>query len=102
MVAVTFSPKSRQDLVDIGDYVARDSPANARRFLDKQAAQCHRIGNAPTGYTRRDDLAGGLRMAPMGRYVVFFRIVNDTVRIERVLHGSRNLPVVLRRTGDAP
>ena len=51
MAAVTFSPKSRQDLVDIGDYVAKDSPANARRFLDKLAAQCLRIGSAPTGYT---------------------------------------------------
>jgi toxin ParE1/3/4 len=102
MVAVTFSPKSRQDLLDIGDYIAHDSPANARRFLDKLVAQCKRIGNAPTGYAQRDDLAGGLRMAPMGRYVVFFRIIDDSVRIERVLHGSRNLPVVLRRPDDAP
>ena len=38
----------------------------------------------------------------MGRYVIFFRIVHDTVRIERILHGSRNLPVVLRRADDAP
>jgi plasmid stabilization system protein ParE len=31
----------------------------------------------------------------MGRYVIFFRVLDDTVRIERVLHGARNLPVVL-------
>ena len=50
MVAVTFSPKSRQDLLDIGDYIARDSSANAHRFLDKLVAQCKRIGNAPTAF----------------------------------------------------
>ena len=47
MAAVTFSPKSRQDLLDIGDYIAKDSRANARRFIGKLMEQCKRIGNAP-------------------------------------------------------
>lgn len=95
MASVTFSPKSRQDLLDIGDFIAKDSRANARRFVGKLMEQCQRIGNAPMGYTSRDDLAPGLRMAAIGRYVIFFRLIDNTVRIERVLHGARNLPVVL-------
>lgn len=95
MAAVTFSPKSRQDLLDIGDYIAKDSRANARRFVDKLIEQCKRIGNAPLGYVGREDLAPGLRMAALGRYVIFFRVIDGTVRIERVLHGARNLPAVL-------
>ena len=95
MAAVTFSPKSRQDLLDIGDYIAKDSRANARRFVGKLVEQCKRIGNAPLGYAGREDLAPGLRMAALGRYVVFFRMIDGAVRIERVLHGSRNLPAVL-------
>jgi toxin ParE1/3/4 len=91
MALVTFSPKSRQDLLDIGDYIAKDSRANARRFVGKLMAQCQRIGQSPLGYTSRDDLAPGLRMAPMGRYVIFFRVLGDVVRIERVLHGARDL-----------
>ncbi len=106
MVPVTFSPKSRQDLLDIGDYIAKDSLANARRFVGRLMEQCQRIGNTPLAYTGREDLAPGLRMAPMGRYVVFFRVIDDTVRIERVLHGARDLPAVLglgdRETPDAP
>lgn len=96
MAAVTFSPKSRQDLLDIGDYIARDSRANARRFVDKLMAQCKRIGNAPLGYAGREDLAPGLRMAASGRYVVLFRMMDGTVRIERVLHGARHLPAVFK------
>ena len=95
MAAVTFSPRSRLDLIDIGDSIAKDSRANARHFVGKLRKQCKQIGNAPLGYVGREDLSPGLRMAPLGRYVVFFRVIDGTVRIERVLHGARNLPEVL-------
>lgn len=101
MMPVTFSPKARQDLIGIGDHIALDSPANARRFVGKLMEQCQRIGKAPMGYVGRDDLAPGVRMAALGRYVIFFRVLGDAVRIERVLHGARNLPIVLR-TDDGP
>lgn len=91
---VAFSPKSRQDLLDIGDYIAKDSRADARRFIASLIEQCHRIGHAPLGHASREDIAPGLRMAALGRYVIFFRVLDGTVRIERVLHGARNLPVV--------
>ena len=97
MAVVTFSPKSRQDLLDIGDYIAKDSPTNARRFVAKLMDQCKQIGRAPLGHVSREDLATGLRMAALGRYVIFFRILDGMVRVERVLHGARNLPVVMGR-----
>jgi toxin ParE1/3/4 len=95
MASVTFSPKARQDLIDIGDYIARDSQANARRFVARLQGRCKQIGEAPLSYPSREDLAVGLRMAPLGRYVIFFRVLDGTVRIERVLQGARNLPAVL-------
>jgi toxin ParE1/3/4 len=97
MAKVTFSPKSRQDLLDIGDYIAQDSRDHARRFVGKLMEQCQRIGTSPMGYVGREDLAPGLRMAALGRYVIFFRVLDEMVRIERVLHGARSLPVVLER-----
>jgi toxin ParE1/3/4 len=95
MAAVVFSPKSRQDLLDIGDHIAKDSPANARQFVARLIDQCKRIGRAPLGYASREDLAPGLRMAALDRYVIFFRVVDGTVRVERVLHGARNLPMLV-------
>ena len=100
MAAVTFSPKSRQDLLDIGDYIAKDSRANARRFVGKLMEQCQRVGKAPLAYTGREDLAPGLRMAPMGRYVIFFRVLGDVVRVERVLHGARDILAVFGQGGE--
>lgn len=95
MAIVTFSPKSRQDLLDIGDYIAKDSRANARHFVAKLIEQCKKIGRAPLGYVSSEELAPGLRMAALDRHVIFFRVLDGVVRIERVLHGARNLPVVL-------
>ena len=54
------------------------------------------------GYPSREDLAPGLRMAALGAYVIFFRMIDDTVRIERVLQGARNLPVVFGIQEHAP
>ena len=91
---VKFSPKSRQDLLDLGGYIPEDSRASARRFVAKLIEQCQRIGPAPLGYVSREDLAPGLSMAALGSYVIFFRVLDGTVRIERVLHGARNLPML--------
>ncbi len=102
MARLTFSPKARQDLLDIGDYIARDSRAKARRFVGELMEQCWRIVHAPLGYASREDLAPGLRMAALDRYVIFFRILDDTIRIERVLHGARNLPAVFGKGDPTP
>ena len=97
MTQVTFSAKARQDLLEIGDYIAKDSRENARRFVGKLIEQCQRIAASPMGYVSREDLAPGLRMAALGRYVIFFRLIDRTVRVERVLHSARDLPGVLSR-----
>lgn len=96
---VTFSPRAREDLMEIGDYIAKDSRANALRFVSQLREQCVRIGRAPLGYASRADLAPGLRMAPLGNYVVFFRFRfrDGTVRIERVLHSARDLLAVFHK-----
>lgn len=102
MTPVAFSPRARQDLLDIGDYIAKDSLANARRFVAKLMEHCKRIGRAPMGYVSREDLAPGLCMAALDRYVIFFRVLDGGVRIERVLHGARNLPVIFGSSSTAP
>ncbi len=33
MISVSFSPKSRQDLVEIGDFIAKDSRAACERIV---------------------------------------------------------------------
>lgn len=89
-----ISPRAAADLDEIGEFIARDNPARAASFVAELEAKCRTIASSPEGYPARPDLAEGVRMAVHGRYLLFFRALDDSgaVRIERVLHGARDLP----------
>jgi toxin ParE1/3/4 len=95
LTPVRFSPRAAQDLREIGDWIAADNPRRALSFVAELRAHADRIANMPLSYPSRDDLGAGLRMAVHRPYLIFFRIETDHVRVERVVHGARNLPVVL-------
>jgi toxin ParE1/3/4 len=44
----------------------------------------------------RSELAVGLRMMPHANYLIFYRELDDHVRIERVLHGARDVGNLMR------
>jgi len=44
----------------------------------------------------RNEIKKELRIFPKASHVVFYRILKDTIRIVRVLHGSKDLPSFLR------
>jgi toxin ParE1/3/4 len=90
-VKLTISPRATLDLEEIGDYIARDNPSRAISFLRELEQQSQRITKRPTAFPVRDDLAAGIRMAVHGKYLIFFRVTDKTVRVERVIHGARNL-----------
>ncbi len=89
-----LSPRAAADLEDIAEYIARDNPERAATFIAELEAKCRAVAATPDTYPARPDLAPGLRMAVHGRYLVLFRELpgQDAVRVERVLHGARNLP----------
>ncbi len=92
-----LSPRAAADLDDIAEYIARDNPERAVTFVEELEAKCRAVAAAPETYPPRPDLASGLRVAVHGRYLVLFREFpgQNAVRVERVLHGARNLPRLL-------
>jgi toxin ParE1/3/4 len=91
MSPLRISPRAAADLDEIGDYIARDNPERAHTFVEELCAACERACNNPEAYPLRPDIAADVRMAVHGRYLIFFRVLLSEVRIERVLHGARNL-----------
>lgn len=91
MARLAFSPAAVRDIQQIGDYIAKDSVANAQKFVARIKAQCNQAANSPLSYPARNDLISGVRMAALGGYLIFFLVADDEVRIERVLHGARDL-----------
>jgi toxin ParE1/3/4 len=86
-----FSVVAARDLEDIGDYIARDNPERALSFVRKIQEQCRKITAYPEAAPLRPELGEGIRMVPFGRYLIFYTVHDDHVRIERILHGSRNI-----------
>jgi toxin ParE1/3/4 len=89
-----FSPRAAAELDEIAAYIARDNPARAATFIAELEAQCRAVARLPLSYPTRDDLAVAVRIAGFRRYLVLSREVPkaNAVRIERVVHGARNLP----------
>ena len=91
MSHVFTRPRAEADLVDIWRYIAQDSPANADRMLDRINGTLSRLATMPFMGQARFDLAPGLRMFPVGSYLLFFRPIQDGIEMIRVLHGKRNI-----------
>jgi plasmid stabilization system protein ParE len=53
------------------------------------------IAKQPSLYRLRPELGKDARLAVMGQYVILFRVRSSAVRIERVVHGSRDLLRIL-------
>jgi toxin ParE1/3/4 len=86
-----FSPLAEADLEEIGDYIARDNSTRAVTFIREVRELCHKITTTPEAFPLRSDLGENIRMVPFRRYLVFFTIGTDRVRIERILHGARDV-----------
>ncbi|WP_417691785.1 type II toxin-antitoxin system RelE/ParE family toxin [Roseibium sp.] len=91
MPRLVILPKARDDLREIGDYIARDNPGRALSFINEIEARLRQVAARPQSFPSRKDLHAGLRSARHGRYLIFFREVQNTVQIVRVLQGQRDL-----------
>jgi toxin ParE1/3/4 len=88
---VAFSPAAEDDLLEIAAYIAQDNPDRALSFLDELEAKCLSLSHAPGIGTMRPELGKGIRMLPHGRYLLFYRELAAMIRIERVMHGARDI-----------
>lgn len=88
---VTFSPAARDDLVELALYIAQDNPVRAASFVDELQDRCLALGKAPGIGTARPELGEGVSMLPHGRYLIFYRHTRTQVRVERVMHGARDI-----------
>ena len=83
------------DLAEITDFITLDNPERAFEFEEELIAKAHKIAQAPRGYVERPELKEGLRSCAYGAYTIFFTIDDEGIRIERILHGSRDLGPLL-------
>jgi toxin ParE1/3/4 len=87
-------PLARRDLSEIWEYIADDNETQADAFVDLIDRKFQELAHHPNMGRSREELAECLRSFPIGRYVIFYRVMPEVVEIVRVLHGSRDLNAI--------
>ena len=95
---LSISQAARADIDEIWIHAATEwSIEAANRLRESLGRIFSLLRRNPFAGRSRDELSSGLRSLPSGRYLVFYRVESDAVRVIRVLHGMRDLPA---RLGD--
>lgn len=88
-------PQAEQDLLEIADYIAIDNRHAADRQVDRLQHSFRRLGEFPGLGTAHDDVRAGMRLLPVGPYLILYRITREGVEIVRVVHGAREWQALL-------
>lgn len=87
-----LSIAAEQDIGEIYDYgVYRFGMYQAVKYLMELDLVFTQIVKNPEPRKKRDEIKVGLRSLPKNSHVIFYRSLEDSIRIVRVLHGSRDL-----------
>ena len=95
MKRLKIKPLAQNDLDEIWFHIAQDNLKNADMFLDKLLSQCESLKDFPYTGTDRSNLAPDLRSFPVGSYIIFYHVLRGDLEIVRVLHGARNVEVLM-------
>jgi toxin ParE1/3/4 len=94
-------PAAEEDLLEIGLYIARDSPGNAERFVDALERECRKLAMSPFDVGQRcEGLHPELRRHNFKSYALIYRPVPDGIELVGVFHGSRELEAVFARLNE--
>lgn len=94
-MAFRIRPAAKADIRATYRTIAADDPAAARRWVERIEERCSRLAEMPGMGVARPDVRPGLRLWPVGNYLVLYQQVGDHVEIVRVLHVARNWPDLL-------
>ena len=99
MAGYQFTPQALDDLFEIWSYIARDNTSAADRVEQAIYSACELLANSPLAGTTRKDLTSlPVRfwvIPPFPNYFLVYDPQTEPLQIIRILHGARNIPVIL-------
>ena len=88
---VRITAEAEGDIEAIGDFIARDDPMRAARFVAELREDCLGLADFPERFPL---LAGyeaqGIRRRLHGNYLIFYLVDLDAVTVLHVLHGAQD------------
>ena len=92
--------RAKADLDQIWEDVARHNEKAATKLIAAIQRKARIHARFPGMGRARDDLRPGLRSFVHRPYVIFFHVVDRTIEIVRVLHGSRDISAGMIGNGE--
>ena len=98
---ILIRPKAQGDLDDTAEYIGRKNPGAAVRFLTAAEETFNQLLAAPGLGRVREYLNPKLkdlrswRIRGFENWLVFYRPTDDEIEVVRVLHGARDLGLLL-------
>lgn len=86
---------AQNDLEEIWLYVSLESETAADRIIDELIARFPKLATFPEMGKERKETAANVRSFPVGRYVIFYRPIDNGIEVVRVLHGARDIDQLL-------
>jgi toxin ParE1/3/4 len=92
MAKVHYSSLAAKDLWENAEYISRDKPDAAYRWVESIESTCELLAaNPELGARRKSVRHGACRSFTCGNYVIFYRSAADGVEIIRIVRGERDL-----------
>src|SRR5947207_9386812 len=88
---VRLTPEAEADLEGIGDKIAERNAARAVTYVRELRERCLGIAEFPHAGPPRPQWGEDIRIAIHGKYVIVYRVRDETVEVLRVVHGARDL-----------
>lgn len=84
-----LTPRAEADIEAIALHIAANDPTAALRWYEGILTRCRRLGESPGMGPARPDIRPGLRIFPVGNYLILYEQVAEGADIIRVVHGAR-------------
>jgi toxin ParE1/3/4 len=92
-----FGRYVEDDLREIRDYIAKESPESARRLMVRFVGAFRLLANHPElGHLREDLQRPSLRFWPVGSYLIVY-LGEKPIEIVAIVHGARDVPSLVNR-----
>ena len=87
-----ITKRALADLTEIRDYIAKRSPLNAARFLEKIVSEFDVLETMPESFSlapENDSVPYDLRQIIVKPYRILYCVVGNRVEILHIRHGAR-------------
>jgi toxin ParE1/3/4 len=91
MARVERFRQAEEDLLAIAEYIARDNPSAAARWLEQIEEKLSLLAKQPFMGEAVDHIRPGLRRTSHGRYLIFYEPRETGIGVVRVLDGARRI-----------